>query len=174
MARRVDPWLLAILVLALVLDSWHLGWGLPNGNSSWAADAIGPVTALGVARHNASWNSGWFYFKYPPAWPFLMVAASAPYLAWLYASGAWRHPSADYPYGFSDPEQTLFVLAMIARCLNVAFAVGTAAVAYGIGDRLFGRSAARWSAFLVATAYPVVYYAHTSNLDIGYCFWLIL
>ena len=38
----------------------------------------------------------------------------------------------------------------------------------------FGRCAARWSAFLVATAYPVVYYAHTTNLDISYCFWLLL
>ena len=27
---------------------------------------------------------------------------------------------------------------------------------------------------LVATAYPIVYYAHTTNLDISYCFWLIL
>ena len=58
--------------------------------------------------------------------------------------------------------------------MNVGFGVGTVALAYGIANRLFGRGAARWSAFLVATAYPIVYYAHTTNLDIGYCFWLIL
>ena len=171
----MDPWLAGILVLGALLSSWHLTWGLPNGDSSWAADAVGPVTALSIVRRTfGTWNSGWFYFKYPPAWPLLMVLAGAPYLAYLYGSGAWHHPSADYPFGFADPERALFVLAMIGRCLNVGFAIGTVALAYGIGLRLFGRPAARWSAFLVATAYPVVYYAHTTNVDIGYCFWLIL
>jgi len=175
MRARPDNWLLAILALSVVLNSWHLQWGLPNGNHSWAADGIGPVTALSVARRNfGSWNSGWFYFKYPTAWPFLMVAASAPYLGWLYLTGGWRHPSATYPYGFADPERALFVMAMIGRALSVAFGVGIVAVAYAIANRLLGRHAARWSAFLVATAYPVVYYAHTTNLDISYCFWLVL
>lgn len=173
--ERWDPWLLGILGLAAVLDAWHLSWGLPNGNHSWAADAIGPVTALGVARRTfASWNSGWFYFKYPPAWPFIMVVAALPYLALLYLTGAWRHPSAEYPYGFADPERALYVLAMIGRGVSVAFGVGVTALAYGIGARLFDRATARWGAFLVATSYPLIYYAHTTNLDISYCFWLIL
>lgn len=103
-----------------------------------------------------------------------MAVASAPYLAFLYLTGAWRRPQAAYPYGFEDPEQALFVLAVIGRALNVGFAVGTAALAYAIANRLGGRWAARWSAFLVATAYPVVYYAHTTNLDMSYCFWLML
>lgn len=172
---RWDPCLLGILALSAALDAWHLNWGLPNGNYSWAADAIGPVTALGVARRTfASWNSGWFYFKYPPAWPFIMVAASLPYLGLLYLTGGWRHPAAEYPYGFADPERALYVLAMIGRGLNVAFGVGVTALAYGIGARLFDRRTARWSAFLTATSYPLVYYAHTTNLDISYCFWLIL
>lgn len=172
---RTDPWLLGILALSLLLNVWHLSWGLPNGNSSWAADAIGPVTAIGVARRTfAGFNSGWFYFKYPPAWPFLMVAAFLPYLGFLWLTGGWSHPAAKYPYGFADPEQALFVLAMIARLWAVAFGIGIVALAYGIALRLFDRVTARWSAFLVATAYPIIYYAHTTNLDISYCFWLIL
>ena len=175
MKAQVDPWLVAILAVSAALNAWHLTWGLPNGNVSWAADAIGPVTALGVARRTfGGFNSGWFYFKYPAGWPLLMVVAFAPYLAYLYATGGWRHPSSDYPYGFANPERALFVLELIGRLVNVGFGVGTAAVAYGIGNRLFGRPAARWSAFLVATTYPIVYYAHTTNLDISYCFWLIL
>jgi hypothetical protein len=172
---HVDRWLLAILVLAVGLDAWHLNWGLPNGNQSWAADAIGPVTALGVARRTfAGFNSGWFYFKYPPAWPFLMVGAFTPYLASLYVLGGWSHPAAQYPYGFSDPQQTLFVLFMIARVVALCFGVGLVILAYAIGNRLYDRSTARWAAFLTATAYPIVYYAHTTNLDISYCFWLVL
>jgi hypothetical protein len=173
--RRWDPCLLGILALSAALDLWHLRWGLPNGNHSWAADAIGPVTALGVARKTlASWNSGWFYFKYPPGWPFIMVVASLPYLGLLYLTGGWRHPTADYPYGFADPERALYVLAMIGRLVSVGFGVGLTALAYGIAARLFDRSTARWSAFLTATSYPLVFYAHTTNLDISYCFWLIL
>ncbi len=172
---RADPWLLGILALSVLLNVWHLSWGLPNGNQSWAADAIGPVTALGVARRTfAGFNSGWFYFKYPPAWPFLMVAAFAPYLAFLWLTGGWSRPAAQYPYGFAEPEQALFVLAMIGRLWSVLFAVGIVALAYGIAARLFDRVTARWSALLVATAYPIIYYAHTTNLDISYCFWLIL
>jgi hypothetical protein len=172
---EVDPCLIGIVLLAIALDAWHLSWGLPNGNQSWAADAIGPVTALGVARRTFDgFNSGWFYFKYPPAWPFLMVGACAPYLALLYLSGGWSHPVAHYPYGFTDPERTLFVLFMIARLLALSFGVGLVILAYAIARRLYDRPTARWAAFLTATAYPIVYYAHTTNLDISYCFWLVL
>jgi Dolichyl-phosphate-mannose-protein mannosyltransferase len=173
--RQWDPCLLGILALSAALNLWHLRWGLPNGNHSWAADAIGPVTALGVARKTfASWNSGWFYFKYPPGWPFVMVLASLPYLGLLYVTGGWRHPTAEYPYGFADPERALFALSMIGRLVSVAFGVGITALAYGIAARLFDRATARWSAFLTATSYPLIFYAHTTNLDISYCFWLIL
>lgn len=170
-----DPWLVGLLILSAVLNGWHLTWGLPNGNASWAADAIGPVTAIGVARRTfAGWNSGWFYFKYPPGWPFLMVVAALPYLGYLYATGGWSRPTAAYPYGFADPERALFVLAMLARLLSVAFGIGLTLLAYGIARRLFDRTTARLSAALTATAYPLVYYAHTTNLDISYCFWLVL
>ncbi|MEO8601639.1 MAG: glycosyltransferase family 39 protein [bacterium] len=173
--RRVDPWLCGILLLSLLLNAWQLSWGLPNGNLSWAADGIGPVTALGVVRRTfAGFNSGWFYFKYPPGWPFLMAVAFVPYLAGLYLSGGWSHPTAQYPYGFADPERAMFVLAMIGRVLALSFGVGLAAVAYGIGHRLYDRHTGRWAAFFTATAYPLVYYAHTTNLDISYCFWLLL
>lgn len=173
--ERWDPCLLGILLLSAALNAWHLSWGLPNGNASWAADAIGPVTALGVARKTfASWNSGWFYFKYPPGWSFLMVAASLPYLGLLYLTGGWRHPVSSYPYGFADPERALYVMAMTGRVLSVGFGVGVTALAYGIALRLFDRATARWGAFLTATSYPLVYYAHTTNLDISYCFWLVL
>jgi Dolichyl-phosphate-mannose-protein mannosyltransferase len=170
-----DPWLAAILALSLVLNAFHLGWGLPNGNASWAADSYGPITVLGlVLRSFHRWNSGFFYFKYPLGYPFLLAATFAPYLAFAYLTGTWKHPATTYPYGFADPERSLYVLMLCGRLLSVAFGVGVARVAYAIGDRLFDRSAARWSALLTATAYPIVYYSHTTNLDIGYAFWLLL
>jgi len=172
---RFDPWLAGILGLAGVLYSFQLSWGLPNGNSSWAADSIGPITALGVIRHSfAEWNSGWYYFKYPLGYPILVVLAASPYLIWLLATGGWRSPTSAYPYGFEDPERALFVMAMLGRCQNVLFALGVVAVSYGIARRLLGLWPARVAAFLLATAYPFIYYAHTTNLDISYTFWLLL
>jgi 4-amino-4-deoxy-L-arabinose transferase-like glycosyltransferase len=170
-----DGWLIAILVVAAVLDLWHLRWGLPAGEHSWAVDAIDPPTALAIVAHSVRpWNSGYFYFKYPPAYPFLLCAAFAPYLAYLAATHQWVGPKASFPYGFAHPEHALTVLALIARGLNVAFALGTVALAYAIARRLWGRWAARVAAWLVATTYPLVFYAHTSNVDASYAFWLLL
>ncbi len=174
-AAAVDRWLVAVLLLAVCLFCVNMSWGLPNGNSSWAADAIGPVTSLGIVyRSFSEWNSGWYYFKYPLGWPFLLFLATAPYLAWLYVTGRWSSPQIEYPHGFADPEATLYTMAMIGRCLNVLFGLGIVIVSYGIANRLLGRRPARLAAFFVATAYPIIYYTHTSNLDASYLFWLLL
>jgi hypothetical protein len=173
--RVGDPWLVIILLVAALLFLAQLAWGLPNGNHSWAADAIGPVTTLGIVyRSFAQWNSGWYFFKYPLGYPFLLFLVASPYLAWSYLTGQWRAPKADYPYGFEDPERALFAISMAGRLLSVAFALGVVAVTYGIANRLLGRWPARLAAFAMATAYPIIYYAHTTNLDIGYLFWLLL
>lgn len=169
-----DPWLFAILALCVPLFVFQIDWGLPNGNDSWAADAIGPVTALGlVHRSFAEWNSGWFWFKYPLGYPFLLVGSFLPYLGYQRLRFGWR-PATAAPYGFADAEQALYWLAVSGRLLSVAFATGTVVLTYAIGRRLFGLWAARLAAVLVGTAYPVAYYAHTTNLDIGYLFWLVL
>ena len=175
----IDPWLVGILLAALPLFALNLGWGLPNGDSSWAADALGPVTTIGIVyRSFAEWNSGWYYFKYPLGYPFLLFFSMVPYLGWLFVTGGWRSPVTEYPYGFAEPEHALFTLALFGRSLNVAFALCVVAVTYGIGKRLLGPSLGLWpariGAFLVATCYPVIFYAHTTNLDISYLFWLLL
>ncbi len=172
---RIDPWLAGILLMAIPLFVFQLSWGLPNGNSSWAADAMGPVTTLGIVKRSFSeFNSGWYYFKYPLGYPYLLVLVAAPYLVWLRVSGAWSAPSSKYPYGFEDPEHALWMISMSGRLLSVAFALGVVAVTYGIANRLLGKWPARLAAFWMATAYPIIYYAHTTNLDIGYLFWLLL
>lgn len=173
-ARR-DPWLPAILLVSLSLGVFHLDWGLPNGNASWAADAPGPLTVLNVCwRSGGSFNSGWFWFKYPLGYPLLLAAAYAPYLAWLWLTGGLHGFSREFPYGLEDPEHALYVLAMIGRCVNVLLITATVAVTYGIARRLLGRRAGLLAAWFTATAYPLVYYAHTTNQDAAYLFWLTL
>jgi len=133
------------------------------------------LKVLGIVNRSFShWNSGWYYFKHPLGYPLLLAGTYAPYLAVLHFTGGWRHPIAEYPYGFTNPEHVLWMLSMIGRALNVAFTLGTVALTYAIGSRLAGRNVGRLAAWFVATAYPVVFYAHTTNLDPAYVFWLAL
>jgi hypothetical protein len=164
-----------ILLLSLAVNCYQLSWGLPNGNSSWAADALGPLTVFSIARRSVvPFNSGWFYFKYSLGYPLTLLASFVPYLSILMLSGRLRHPVPTYPYGFANPEAALYMLTLSGRVLSVAMVVAVVALTYGIGRRLLGRPAALLAAWLVATAYPVIYYAHTTNLDAAYLFWLTL
>lgn len=170
-----DPWLPAILLVSFALGVVHLSWGLPNGNASWAADAPGPLTVLNVCwRSVRDFNSGWFWFKYPTGYPFLLALAYAPHLGWLWISGGLHGFKTTYPYGLEDPERTLYVLAMIGRGVNVILITATVAITYAIAGRLFGRRAAVLAGWFTATLYPLVYYAHTTNQDAAYLCWLML
>lgn len=163
------------LAVSAALGLYQIDWGLPVQEHAWAVDSLEPVTILAIAYNSfRRWNSGWFFFKYPLAYPLSVATGFAPYMGYLFLTGGWSHPSADYPYGFRDPEGTIFVLALLARGLNVVFTLGTVAAAYGIGRRLFGIKGGRIAGWLVATCYPVVYYAHTMNVDASYLCWLFL
>jgi hypothetical protein len=165
----------AILAMTAALGLYEVNWGLPNGNYSWAADALGPLTVLSIVKHStASWNSGWFYFKYPLGYPLLLLLVDGPYLGFLHLTGGFRYPQAIYPYGFVDPESALHTMALLGRGVSLACILGTVALTYDIGRRLFGRTGGLLAAWFVATAYPMVYYAHTTNLDAAYLFWLML
>ena len=170
-----DPYLLVLLAVSAGLGLFQLTWGLPNGNYSWAADALGPLTVFSIVRRSITpFNSGWFYFKYPLGYPFTLLLSFVPYLGLLLVSGRFRHPVPTYPYGFANPEAALYTMTLIGRALSVATVVAIVALTYGIGRRLLGRPAGILGAWFVATAYPIVYYAHTTNLDAAYLFWLTL
>lgn len=170
---RPDPWLLATLAVSACLGLYQLRWGLPAGEHSWAVDGLEPLTVFGILSASfRKWNSGWFYFKYPLAYPLSLGATFAPYVGYLFLTGQWGRPTSASPHGFARPEEALFLLAFLGRCLSVVFTLGTVAAAYGICRRLSGSQAAGLGAWLVATCYPVVYYAHTMNVDASYLFWL--
>jgi len=153
-----------------------IGWGLPNGSGTWAADAIKPGAPLSIlyrAFVSDPGNSGWFWFKYPLGHVFVLGAAYAPYMAWLFLTGAISHPTSTFPYGMSNPEHTLYVLALLGRLVSAAMAAGTVTLAY-FALRGFGRRTALAGAVLTAFCYPLVYYAHTTNVEAPYVFWLMV
>jgi hypothetical protein len=123
------------------------GWGLPNGNQTWAADSVAPMTPLSVAYHifaENGFNSGYFYFKYPVGHQLLLAAVSAPVLATAWLRGDLAGIETDYPFGFSDPEAYLTVLGRTARTLSAIFATAIVLLVAGIarqGDVTTGRPA---------------------------------
>jgi hypothetical protein len=166
-----------ILFISLGINTIGIGWGLPNSNHTWATDSLQPVTPLAVVKRaffDEKWNSGWFYFKYPLGHPFVLSAVQLPYMAWLWVTGEFQTPQSTYPYSFQYPERALTVLALLTRVVSVLLGVGVVGLAYVIASLLFGTSAGLVAAVLVTGCYPMVYFAHTANVDVPMLFWMAL
>ncbi len=132
---------------------------------------------MAIAKHvffGERWNSGWFYFKYPLGHPLVLVAAQLPYLAWLRVTGQFQSPKAEYPYGFRHPDRALMGLTLLMRTVSALMGVGVVALAYVTAASLFGAAAGLGAALLVAGCYPIVFYAHTSNVDVPLLLWIAL
>lgn len=168
--------LLLVLLFSLGLNCAGIGWGLPPaGNSSWAADAITPMTPFSVAKKSfAGRNSGWFYFKYPIGHPLLLLVAYTPYLGGLYVTRQFRHLESQYPYGFARPDRTLSVLALIGRGVSVLMATASVAMVYALGTWWFEPAAGLLAAAAASTSMGLVFYAHTTNLDVPVMFWMMV
>jgi len=171
---RAERWAVAVLLGAsLLLDFVGLRWGLPNDDGIWSTDALTPMAPLAAAYRliGSGWNSGWFYYKYPLGHPLLLAVVYAPYLALLKLTGGLGHASSDYPYGFTDPSQSLFVLALLGRAVSAAMTTGAVLFWYLACRELLGWRRAWLAAWFLATAFPVVFYAHTTNVDAALLFW---
>ncbi|MFN2377695.1 MAG: ArnT family glycosyltransferase [Candidatus Binatia bacterium] len=174
-ARMAGP--VVVLLFALLVYTRSLDWGLPGGDETWAADALKPSAPLAVAYQNFAghgWNSGWFWFKYPPFHAFLLCGFYAPFLLWLWLAGGIHGFSSDYPYGLTDPVASLSMLAWIGRATSALMGAGCAMLVHQIVVASFGRRAAIAAAFVTTMAYPMVFYSQTTNVEVPYTFWMLL
>jgi 4-amino-4-deoxy-L-arabinose transferase-like glycosyltransferase len=178
---RRDPVAVAapvlVLVLALFVYTRAIGWGLPAGDETWAADAVKPSAPLAVAYHNFAghgFNSGWFWFKYPPFHAFVLCAFYAPYLLWLWLTGGLTGLASDYPFGLTDPVSSLTMLALIGRLTSACMGAGSVLLVYACTVRSFGRHAALGGAFVTMLAYPMVFYSQTTNVEVPYLMWILV
>lgn len=173
--RRV---LAAVFLTAVVAGLVGIGWGLPNGNEMWAADSVAPMTPWSVAYHvfvEHGFDSGYFYFKYPVGHQLLLAAVSAPVLVAAKLAGHLQGISSDYPYGFTHPEAYLTALACVYRLLSTLMAASLLLIVAGIARRLSdNRTAGVLAALVAAGSYPLVFYAHTSNVETAYLAWSFL
>jgi hypothetical protein len=166
-----------LFVVALAVNVCGIGWGLPNGNETWANDAIQPGAPLSILYRvlvSEPWNSGWFWFKYPMGHVFVLGAAYAPYLAGLMLTGGLSSPTAAYPHGFANPDAAFTTLALLGRSVSATMGALAAVVAYACLVRSFGRRTALAGGVAVAFCYPMVFYSHTTNVEVPYVFWMLL
>ncbi len=168
--RRERLALAGIVALCLALYLFAIDWGLP-GTDSWAVDSIAPRGPLSILADPTGVKC---YPAYPLMHFYVLAAAYVPYLLTLLATGGLSHPTATYPYGFADVVGSFTVLIYTARLVTVAMATTMVVLVWGTARRLFGGTSALVAALVVGTCCPVVFYAHTSNLDIPYHFWFVL
>jgi 4-amino-4-deoxy-L-arabinose transferase-like glycosyltransferase len=166
--------LILLLLVSLALYLYPVWWGLPNGDATWAVDAITPLTPLSVAHKSfSSWNSGWFYFKYSIGHVLLLLAVYLPAVLVLMATGH-LYGAMKVSYGSALSKGAVLVFALLGRLVSVAMATATIWLLYRITRRLFGRRAAFWSAAAAALSLGMIFYSHTTNLDIPCLFWTLV
>jgi 4-amino-4-deoxy-L-arabinose transferase-like glycosyltransferase len=166
----------ALFLFALFVYTRSVGWGLPAGDETWAADAIKPSAPLAVAWQSfvaGGPNSGWFWFKYPPLHAFVLCAVYAPYLGWLWLVGGISGLQSEFPYGMTDPVSSLSALALLGRLVSAAMGAGCAVLVYHCVQRSFDRRSAALSALSVTLAYPMVFYSQTTNVEVPYLMWML-
>lgn len=156
-----------------------IGWGLPVATGPdrvfpWAYDDLSPLPALTETYHTFVHDTPDHWVAYPLLHYLTLALVYSPYLAWLFATGQWRQPSAVYPYGFADPVTALQVLTVIARLVSIAMAAGIVAIAYRAASMLWDRRTGLIAAAVVFAPYPMFYYSKTANLEIPYLFWSAL
>jgi 4-amino-4-deoxy-L-arabinose transferase-like glycosyltransferase len=158
-----------VLLLALCLNLYGIGWGLPN-RVDWAIDSIAPTEPLRYAKMlvaGEAWSN-----KYPAFHYAVISAVSAPYVAFLFATDrAQIGVNADDAFAPDHAETALSGLTLTARVVSALMGAGLAAIAYAVTATLFGRRAAIFSALIVCLSPLVIYYAHNANVDVPYLFW---
>ncbi len=165
--------IVALLLISGCLNFYHLDWGLPNGATSWAYDALTPIASLKL---------GYYVLKaqlcpwghYPAGHLLLLGAVNAPYIGYLFLTGQFGSPSREYPFGFADPERDLTTLFLMDRAVSALMGVGIVLIIYLLASRKFGKLAGLVSGASIALNTIFIYHSHTTNVDIPYLFWMML
>jgi hypothetical protein len=155
--RRVDPVLWAILLLALALRAWGLGYGLPHVYNPDEVSILSRALSLGGPKGLNPGN-----FVYPSLFLYVLAAAmGACYVVQrllgqvgslaAFERAFWQDPSTAY---------------LVARSISVAAGVFSVAATYALARKVGGRTLARSAALLMAVAYIPVRDAHMVKHDV--------
>ncbi len=160
------------IALALYLPGFW--WGAPHATApdrirAWGTDDLTPLSPL-ADIHNILQPKPDRNLGYPLLHSFILSAAYAPYLSYLWITGRLVGVSATYPYGLLDPAATLRTLTHIGHLLSVLMGVGIVVAVYWTGRLLWNRRTALLASLFVLTSFPMFYYARTGNVDVPMLF----
>ena len=172
--HRVSVVVFTVAALWFLPGLW---WGLPIYNatermSAWGTDELGPWGAvdmiLAVLRHPRNNITP----QYPLAHFFVQAIFVWPYYLPYYFDAMF--PSVADKLGIAHGQPSQAVLMLLHRVPSWLMAAGTVVVAHSAGRRMAGPAAGWMAAAAVATIGPLLYYARTSNVDVGAVFWTAL
>ena len=170
--------IILVLFAGFICFSIGFNWGLPDAAipetvEPWGIDTLAPIQPLNEAFYKFTRaGNEWVYY---PLFHYLVLDVFyAPYVAYQYLTGNMKKPSAEFPYGLSDPDRFCQELTLISRFVSLIMALGIILFIYHITRELFCDKAAFWAALMTALAAPLSYYAKASNPDVPYLFWSFL
>jgi hypothetical protein len=171
-------WILFLIAVAVYLPGFW--WGAPYVTAaapeqirSWGTDDLTPLGPL-ADLHNLIEPKPDRNLAYPLMHSFIVAAAYAPYLAFLWLTGGMTSISATYPYGLVDPVGTLKILTYISHLISVFMGAGIVVAAYDTGRTLWNHRTGLIAALLTMVSFPMFYYSRTGNVDIPMQFFLAL
>ena len=177
LAGRSAAWrpLLTIFLLALLLYVPGIWWGLPVGvrgqSGPWGTDELGPVGAINEVYGVFASNEPTFNPQYPLFHYLTQLVLVAPAYVVFWLTGHLSYPEPNFPHGFDHPRAELEILTLLARFVSTLLAAGVVVMAFKTGEVLRNRATGMIAAALVLFQYTMVYYARTSNVDMGALFW---
>jgi hypothetical protein len=157
-----------VIVADAVLYAVGIGWGLP-ASDGWDNDGVAPRDFLAGLVETVTPGH---YFRYPPAHLLLLALLTSPAsIASLVRARSLSAPDVIAEF-VRVPNMT--VLSVAGRLVSAVMALGVVWALAKMAEEIQGRAAAAWTAALAGVGVPLVYYAHTSNLDVPYLFWSCL
>ena len=170
----------ASLIVFAAATVWFLPglwWGLPINSSTermlaWGTDELGPWGAVDAILAIVGRPRNDISPQYPLAHFLVQALFVWPYYLPHYIGTMF--PSVAAKIGFPQQQASLGVLMLLHRLPSLLMAAGTVAVVHGTARRMAGNAAGWMAAAAVATIGPLLYYARTSNTDVGALFWTAL
>ena len=163
--RLSDPatWLHLGFLVAVIVGC---NWALP-GPDTWANDSISP-RSCGLGAIVETYRTGHRH-HYPPLHMAVLTVVSLPWMA-IAASRVGIDidklgPELLKPFYMTGIEAG-------ARVVAAAMAIGIVYQTMRLWERLAGRRAGVAAGVVVTANAPLVYYAHTGNLDVPFLFWV--
>ncbi len=161
--------LAAVLLLALALRVWGLGWGLPSATHyfSYHPDETMVLNwAMGMSLLRGDLLP--HHYNYGSLQLYLVLFANT--LHYLFGNGGLLTNNFNFPTQYAQWAG----MYLVGRWITVGMGVGTVWAAYALGARLWGRRAGLLGALVLAITPLHAQQSHWLTVDVPATFWATL